>query len=242
MSNATNYLGLHVKTGPSSYELSPILINARPLPTLTGMHMGGIAWGLNEGPRRGTGGGNGRIPPNMPFVWDDFVNEHRIQKRAIDEEYSGIFNTLSERVLNEINLKRLVAQNGISLAPIDAAQIDLEETVKLIKEKDVEYNANIAPAHALYGLNPLYLMVDLPFRKIYEGVHSTLSDGSSGLFKAYEEIDSAYKAALELKRISLEKTYSSASFPDLMKESELRRPLSLQIRIEKHRGLGEACP
>lgn len=168
MSSTGTYLGPHIKTGPSSYLLGPIPITGH-LPTMTSMYMGNVAWGLNDGPRRGEGTGSGKLNPLTPFMWDDFVGEHEYLKVVIDEEYAGVFNKLSESVKKEIEQKQMVARGGLLLSPINEAQKNLETTVKVIKSKNDEYQAKVPAAHALYGLNPLFLMVDLPFRKIYEG-------------------------------------------------------------------------
>lgn len=211
MSSTGTYLGPHIKTGPSSYLLGPIPITGH-LPTMTSMYMGNVAWGLYDGPRRGEGSGSGKLNPLTPFMWDDFVGEHKYLKIVIDEEYTGVFNKLSETVKNEIEQKKFVARGGLVLSPINAAQKDLETTVKVIKSKTDEYQAKVPAAHALYGLNPLFLMVDLPFRKIYEGVHAAKFN------EALAEIDSAYRAALELKRISLENTILVNQLPLLAKK------------------------
>ena len=106
MSSTGTYLGPHIKTGPSSYLLGPIPITGH-LPTMTSMYMGNVAWGLYDGPRRGEGSGSGKLNPLTPFMWDDFVGEHKYLKIVIDEEYTGVFNKLSETVKNEIEQKNL---------------------------------------------------------------------------------------------------------------------------------------
>ncbi len=212
MSDAKKYLGPHIQTGPNSYVLSPIPIIARPLPSLSSVSMGNVAWGLNDAPRRGTSGGSGKLNPITPFIWDDFVGEHRNQKSVIDNRYSETFKRLTENINDEIKRKKHEARGDLLLAPINEAQRNLETVIKHIRSKNDEYQAKVPAAHALYGLNPLYLMVDLPFRKIYEGVNAFK------FYEALEEIDAAYSAALELKRISLETNMLVGMLPELVEE------------------------
>lgn len=154
MSNAGRYLGPHIRTGANSYTLAPIPITAPRLAPL--MHTGSVSWGLTEGYRRGEGPGSGKLSPITPFIWEDFVGEHRYKKTIIDAEYTPIFNGLSERTLNDIENKKEFAKQGQALTAINAAQKDLETTVKVIEDKEVEYESKTKDAYSLYGLNSLF--------------------------------------------------------------------------------------
>lgn len=216
MSNAGKYLGPHIKKGPDSYQLGPIPITAPRLPTMVDMYWGNTDWGYSEGPRRGTSSGSGKLNPLTPFIWDDLLGEHQYKKLVIDEEYTTTINKISETVKNEIKQKKIIEKKGLTLTPVNEAQKDLEVTSKLIKSKNDEYESNVEAAHSLYGLNPLFLMVDLPFRTIYDAIHAP--DLVNGYFKALDKIDVAYRAALELKRISLENSILVGQLPELAKK------------------------
>lgn len=216
MSNAGKYLGPHIKTGPDSYALGPVSITARPLPSLSDMYWGNTEWGLSEGPRRGMSSGSGRLNPLTPYMWDDLMGQHEYPRRLIDEEYTVILGKISETVKNEINQKKIIDKKELTLTPINEAQKVLEITFKLIQSKGDEYQSNVEAAHSLYGLNPLYLMTDLPFRKIYEAIHS--QDLVNSYLKAIDEIGVAYRAAVELKRLSLENGILVNQLPELARK------------------------
>ncbi|WP_439864574.1 hypothetical protein [Pseudomonas antarctica] len=207
MSNAGRYLGPHIRTGANSYTLAPIPITAPRLTPIS--NLGRVSAGINDEYRRGTSLGSDKLNPLTPFIWDDFVNEHRYKKLIIDDDYSNIFDGLNDRTVKDIEKRRELSKQSQNHAAINAAQKDLEVTVKAIEEKAVEYDRLTKDAHSLYGLNPLFLMIDLPFRKIYEGVHQ----GVESFNKALSDIDAAYKAALEQKRISLESNTLASQLP-----------------------------
>lgn len=209
MANARTYLGPHIRTGANSYLMAPIPITAPRLTPLS--NLGRVSSGINDEYRRGTSLGSEKLNPLTPFIWDDFVGEHRYKKTLIDADYTPIFNALPARAQNEIEQKKDYAKQGKALSAINAAQKDLETTVKAIEEKEVEYEARAKDAFSMYGLNPLFLMIDLPFRKIYDGVHQ----GADGFNKALSEIDVAYKAALDQKRLSLEIKILTSQLPAL---------------------------
>ena len=209
MSNAGRYLGPNIRTGANSYRLAPIHINVPRLERLT--HVGRVSEGINDEYRRGTSLGSGKLSPITPFIWEDFVGEHRHKKSLIDAAYAPIFKGLQERTINEIEKHKEFAKTGQALSALNAAQKDLETTVKSLEEKEIEFESKATEAYSLYGLYPLYLMVDLPFRKIYDGVHK----GADGFFQSLIEIDVAYKAALEQKRISLERNILANQLPEL---------------------------
>jgi len=150
-----------------------------------------------------------------PYIWDDFMTEHRHNTAFIDDEYAGVFNGLVGSVLNEVEQKRQAAKVGRELDQITAAKLDRETTISIIEAKEREYQSQVESAHSLYGHNPFFLMKELPFRKIVDGVNSVPAD----LLGAYSAIDRAYRSALELKRISLENNALANQLADLAKKT-----------------------
>ncbi|MHC8285245.1 colicin-like pore-forming protein [Pseudomonas sp. XS1P51] len=200
MSNAGSYLGPHVKKGPGSYEIGPIRTTAWALPTFNAGQGLYINQGINDDHRRGNRSGPPKLSPLTPFIWDDFMGVHRDSQLVIDGEYVPIFNNMAATISNEIRLRREAARGGRQLDSVTAAKQDRETTVSAINARETEYQSQVETAHSLYGQNPFFLMKDLPFRKIVDGINSVPSD----LWGAYQAIDRAYRSALELKRISLE--------------------------------------
>jgi len=211
MSGAKTYLGPHVRTGPNSYELRPISVRASSLPTFSGSSGLYIDSGINDEHRRGGSSGSGKLSPLTPYIWDDFMGEHRINQSIIDSEYAEVFNKLIGAVANEVEQKKQSAKAGRHLTQVEAAKQDRNTTIDIIAVKEQEYQSKVESAHSLYGQNPFFLMKDLPFRKIVDGVNTVPSD----LLGAYESINRAYRSALELKRISLENSFLAAQLAGL---------------------------
>lgn len=199
MSNANTYLGPYKKTGPNSYELPPIPVRAERLnPGIEGFFSG--AWGLNEGPHRGTSSGPVKLSPLTPYIWDDLMQEASINSTFIDNEYTGIFSNLFATTIAELDYAKQVASSNHPLSSIDKTKAEQSAALKLIQNKSIEYEARKPSAFSLYGHNPFFLMKELSFRKIFESLHTSPPDASV----AYTAIDSAYRSALDLKRISLQ--------------------------------------
>ncbi|WP_347902633.1 hypothetical protein [Pseudomonas purpurea] len=200
MFNVTDYLGPHKKTGPSSYELAPVPVRAERLssPHIERYFSG--SWGLNEGPHRGTSQGSGKLSPLTPFIWDDLMQEQRINSTHIDSEYIDTFNRLTETTIGELEHAKQIARGNHALSPTEKAKIEQETTIKAIQSKTSEYEARTQSAYSLYGHNPFFLMKELSFRKILESLETSPPDVSA----AYTAIDNTYRSALELKRISLQ--------------------------------------
>lgn len=216
MSSTYDYLGPYKKTGPSSYELGPISITAKALSGFSGG--GGYSnWGLNDGPRRGTSEGSGKLSPLTPYIWDDLMHEHQLNQSSIDDEYAGIFNKVTETTNREIEKAKQDAKEGHQLSPVAMVKKDQEITFKLIQAKEAEYRSKIESAHSLYGQNPFFLMKELPFKKVMDGMNQTPPD----ILGAYNAIDLAYRSALELKRLSLTNDVLAKQLEDLAKKSSL---------------------
>jgi hypothetical protein len=210
MSNANKYLGPHKKVGPNSYELAPIPVRAERLnPGLQGFFSG--AWGLNQGPHRGTSQSSVKLSPLTPFIWDDLMHETSINSTYIDSEYIGIFNNLFPTSIGELEYAKQTASGTHPPSSIEKAKAEQAAAFKLIQTKSVEYEARKPSAYSLYGHNPFFLMKELSFRKIFESVHTSPPDVSI----AYTAIDTAYRSALELKRISLQKNILAKQLENL---------------------------
>ncbi|MHC8305305.1 colicin-like pore-forming protein [Pseudomonas sp. PB3P13] len=202
MSGAGSYLGPHIKTGPNSYELMPVPVRAFRLPSFNGSNGLYINTGINDEHRRGSSLGGGKLSPLTPYIWDDFMGEHRLYQAEIDSEYAAVFNDVVGAVTTEIEQKKQSAKAGQELTQVDAAKSDRNVTIDTIAGKEREYQSKVESAHSLYGHNPFFLMKELPFRKVVDGVNSVPPD----VVGAYESINQAYRSALELKRLSLENT------------------------------------
>jgi hypothetical protein len=199
MSNANKYLGPYKKTGPNSYELPPIPVRAERLnPGIEGFFSG--AWGLNEGPHRGTSSGPVKLSPLTPFIWDDLMQETSINSTYIDGEYTGILSNLFATTIGELDNAKHLTRGNYPPSSAGKAKAEQEAALKLIQTKSKEYESRKPSAYSLYGHNPFFLMKELSFRKIFESLHASPPDVSV----AYAAIDTAYRSALELKRISLQ--------------------------------------
>jgi hypothetical protein len=137
-----------------------------------------------------------------PYIWDDFIGEHRLNQSIIDSEYSTVFSNIAVAVTAEVEQKKQSAKVGRQLTKVEAVKVDRNITIDTIAAKEREYQSKVEIAHSLYGQNPFFLMKELPFRKIVDGVNSVPPD----VLGAYESINQAYRSALELKRLSLENT------------------------------------
>lgn len=215
MSGAGLYLGPHEKKGPGSYEMGPVHINAPRLPSFNGSQGLYINTGIGDENRRGSSLGSGKLSPLTPFIWDDFMGIHRDYQLVIDNEFDQKFVNVIAATNDEIERKKNAAKEGRQLSPRERAAQDRQITVETINLKEIEYQSHVASAYSLYGHNPFFLMKELPFRKIVDGVNSTPSD----LLGAYNAINQAYRSALELKRISLENNILASQLPGLAETS-----------------------
>lgn len=209
MSDVGNYLGPHKQIAPGKYELAPIPVRTfAPVRLGQGGYFSG-SWGLNEGPHRGTGQGSGKLDPLTPFIWDDLMHEQQNAQAHIDLEYAGVFSNILMASNNEVEHARQVA--GIGLSPLQKVRADQEITLQVIHAKLLEYRAHSETAYSLYGHNPFFLMKDLSFRKIRESLASPVPDVSV----AYAAIDRAYRAAMELRRLSWVMAIIANQLPEL---------------------------
>lgn len=196
MNDIGKYLGPHRQLGPGRYELAPVPVRGtRPTQLGQGGYFSG-SWGLNDDAPRGTGQGPGKLDPLTPFIWDDLMGESRSSQGYIDLEYAAVFNSIGETSNSEAERARQVAGAGLSAA--QKLKSDQDVTIQVIHSKLLEYRAHTDAAYSLYGHDPFFLMKDLSFRKIRDSLDSV----PPNVLVAYTAIDKAYRAAMELRRLS----------------------------------------
>jgi len=196
MNDIGKYLGPHRQLGPGRYELAPVPVRGtRPAQLGQGGYFSG-SWGLNDDAPRGTGQGPGKLDPLTPFIWDDLMGESRSSQEYIDLEYAAVFNSIGETSNSEAERARQVAGAGLSAA--QKLKSDQDVTIQVIHSKLLEYRAHTDAAYSLYGHDPFFLMKDLSFRKIRDSLDSV----PPNVLVAYTAIDKAYRAAMELRRLS----------------------------------------
>ncbi|OLU03749.1 hypothetical protein BVK86_10735 [Pseudomonas reinekei] len=128
------------------------------------------------------------------------MHERSINSTYIDSEYAGLYNNLFASTIAELDYAKQVAGANHPLSPIEKTKVEQKAALKLIQNKSIEYEARKPSAYSLYGHNQFFLMKELSFRKIFESLHTSPPDASV----AYTAIDTAYRSALDLKRISLQ--------------------------------------
>ena len=231
MNDAEKYLGFHRKIGPGSFEIGPVHIRENePSQQDIGGYFKG-PWGPYEGPHRGTSAGSGKLRPITPFIWDDLMLEQKVNQEYIDSEYKDIFNSLTDTTIREIEHEKQAAKGFRALSLVEATKIDQETTIKAIHSKASEYRACIEIAHSLYDRNPFFLMKELSFKKL----HESLDLKHQNFVGAYDAIDKAYRAALELKRLSLGMHVLANQLPELsMKKDQANAGVPTSREGERH--------
>ncbi|WP_260957282.1 hypothetical protein [Pseudomonas citri] len=119
----------------------------------------------------------------------------------IDAEYKSIFKNLKEITTKEIEKANKTAIGARRLSPLEEVKSEQETTINLIKAKEIEYQARTKPAYSLHGQNPFFLLRELSLRRIRESTETSPPNA----IVAYTAINNAYRSALELKRLSLQK-------------------------------------
>ncbi|MDF9775758.1 S-type pyocin domain-containing protein [Pseudomonas baetica] len=231
MNDAEKYLGFHREIGPGSFEIGPVHIREMEP---SRQDIGGFfkgAWGPYEGPHRGTSAGSGKLRPITPFIWDDLMLEQRVNQEYIDNEYIEIFNRLTETTIREIEHEKQAAKVGRALSLAETAKIDQDVIIRAIHSKASEYRACIEIAHSLYDRNPFFLMKELSFKKL----HESLDLNHPNFVGAYDAIDKAYRAALELKRLSLGMHVLANQLPELsMRKDQASAGVPTSREDERH--------
>lgn len=159
-------------------------------------------WGLQEGPRRGEGGGSTHHEIGGPNVMAEFMNEQIWNQKAIDATYTARFKTLAADTERELEQKKMAAKAGQNLAPAQAAAAEQKAAIELIAAKKAQYVTVVPQMYGMHGQSPYFLMEVLPRQMMYEFLNSKGVTPYS-LEKLWALYDDVYKAALEAKALSL---------------------------------------
>ncbi|WP_413793142.1 MULTISPECIES: S-type pyocin domain-containing protein [unclassified Pseudomonas] len=144
------------------------------------------------------------------------TRERTANSEVIDAEYSNIFIKIIETTTKELEQTKKSAIGARPLSPLEKAKIEQEVTLKVIQSKESEYQARTKSAYSLYGQNPFFLMKELSFKRIME----SLQTSPPNIAVAYSAIDNAYRSALELKRLSLQKDILAGQLEQSSKKVE----------------------
>ncbi|AXP05937.1 S-type Pyocin [Pseudomonas fluorescens] len=212
MCDANTYLGPHKQLGPGSYEIGPLSIKGKNF--IGGYFQG--AWGPYEGPPRGVTRSSKRHNASIPYAWDDIMRERIANSEVIDAEYRNTFIKLTEITTKELEQAKRSAIGARPLSPLEKAKTEQEATLKVIQSKESEYQARTKSAYSLYGHNPFFLMKELSLKRIME----SLQTSPPNIIVAYSAIDNAYRSALELKRLSLQKDILAGQLEQASKKVE----------------------
>ena len=159
-------------------------------------------WGLQEGPRRGEGGGSTHREIGGPNVMAEFMNEQIANQKEIDATYIARFKTLTADTERELEQKKVAAKAGQNLAPAQAAAAEQKAVVELIAAKKALYITVVTQMYGMHGQSPYFLMSVLPPQMMHEFLNSGKVT-PDGLVKLWALYDDVYKAALEAKSLSL---------------------------------------
>ena len=145
------------------------------------------------------------------------LRERILNSEFIDVEYNNIFARLNETTKLELDQAKKSAIGVRPLSPLEKAKTEQKATLKAIQSKEYEYQAHTKTAYSLYGHNPFFLMKELSFKKLME----SLQTSPPNIAVAYSAIDNAYRSALDLKRLSLQKDILAEQLEQSAKKVEL---------------------
>lgn len=187
-------------------ELKPTIITAGRRNTYWGGEGGGYAgsgdgWGLQEGPRRGEGDRSRFKQFDFPSTTADFIGEQKYNQSLIDAEYSARFATLTTETERELAEKQHAAKASQPLTETASAILDQKIALEIIDAKKTQYTNTAPLIYGLYDQSPFYLMENLTYTKLRETLAS--SDPIKNLGDAYTLYDNVWRAAQELKALSL---------------------------------------
>ncbi|MBY8930377.1 S-type pyocin domain-containing protein [Pseudomonas sp. Wu6] len=187
-------------------QLKPTIITAGRRNTYWGGEGGGYVgsgdgWGLQEGPRRGEGDRSRFKHFDFPSTTADFIGEQKYNQSLIDAEYSARFATLAAETERELTEKQQAAKLSQPLTESASAIIDQKITFEIIDAKKTKYTRTAPLIYGLYDQSPFYLMENLTYTKLRETLAS--SDPITNLGGAYALYDNVWRAAQELKALSL---------------------------------------
>lgn len=187
-------------------ELKPTIITAGRRNTYWGGEGGGYVgsgdgWGLQEGPRRGEGDRSRFKQFDFPSTTADFIGEQKYNQSLIDAEYSARFATLTTDTERELAEKQQAAKASQALTETASAILDQKIAFEIIDAKKSKYASTAPLIYGLYDQSPFYLMENLTYTKLRETLAS--SDPIKNLGDAYTLYDNVWRAAQELKALSL---------------------------------------
>jgi len=187
-------------------ELKPTIITAGRRNTYWGGEGGGYVgsgdgWGLQEGPSRGEGDRSRFKQFDFPSTTADFIGEQKYNQSLIDAEYSARFATLTTETERELAEKQQAAKASQALTETASAILDQKIAFEIIDAKKSKYASTAPLIYGLYDQSPFYLMENLTYTKLRETLAS--SDPIKNLGDAYTLYDNVWRAAQELKALSL---------------------------------------
>ncbi|WP_256350375.1 S-type pyocin domain-containing protein [Pseudomonas gingeri] len=201
-----------------AFEIRPLHIVAGR-PQTFGSGVGGAysgngdGWGLQEGPRRGEGGPGRFRDTTTPNVLSDLMGGET-DFQFIADEYEPRLKALLVNMEQELAQKKQAATGESVLSPEEAARLDQRVTLDLIDVKKSQYISTAPAIYGLYGHNPFFMMEVLPRQKMRELWLSgaATAESVSGLHALF---DTVYRAALELKVLSLSMDVLAAKLAEL---------------------------
>nr|WP_256347916.1 colicin E5-related ribonuclease [Pseudomonas gingeri] len=187
------------------FEIRPLhIVAGRPQTFGTGVggsYAGdGNGWGLQEGPRRGEGG-PGRIREATPNLLSDLMGGET-DFQSVADEYDSRLRTVSTDTEYELEQKKQAIRADSSLSPEETARRDQAAVLELIESRKLKYVSTAPAIYGLYGHNPFFMMEVLPRQKMRE-LWSSGAATPESIGNLHVLFDAVYRAALELKLLSL---------------------------------------
>lgn len=201
------------------YEIKPLIITPDRHHTYGpgggGGYSGGFGgWGLQEGPRRGTGGQGNIRDIALPNIMSELMNEQVHNQSIIDNEYNAHFQTIKAHTEHELKEKKNSAINPNAMSLSESIALEQRITFELIDTKKSRYAAIAPNLYGLYGQSPFFMMEVLPRQKMREFLNSGTASREA-LIDLYATFDDVYKSALELKALSLSIDIVADTFADM---------------------------
>ena len=156
-------------------------------------------WGLTSGPRRGEGQKTiGRISP-LPSIHQVFLEESLLSVKYLNAENTALNSGLAQKISNELSIDIAAAKGTDSFSSLDNAKIEQHIAISLIYKKIGQYQKLTTTAYSILDQNPFYLMRELSAKKLQVALLDKSPTFADTFKTAYLALETAYKAALELK-------------------------------------------